>query len=247
MPYYAVKKGVKTGIWESWADIKPLVSGFFGAKFRKFDNLEDARVFLGDVAKNSEIRASDHRTPQQDGDSSLANPEADNECKNGVGEDECYQKENEIVIFCDGACSGNGKANAKAGYAVVLPFYEELNGAWALSGEPRTNNRAELMGIIKSFEVAAIIDHSCKKTVIIYTDSMLIVNSVSTWIKKWQKSNWKKSDGTDVLNQDLLKRIIEFQKVRKSEIRHVRAHTGRTDFWSVNNDKVDKLARSSIC
>lgn len=234
MPYYAVKKGVKTGIWESWADIKPLVSGYFGAKFRKFENLEDARVFLGDVATNSEIRASEHRSPQQDGASD-------------VQQDECHQKENEIVIFCDGACSGNGKANAKAGYAVVLPFYEQLNGAWALSGEPCTNNRAELMGIIKSFEIAAIIDHTCKKTVIIYTDSMLIVNSVSTWIKKWQKKNWKKSDGTDVLNQDLLKRIIEFQKVRKNEIRHVRAHTGRTDFWSVNNDKVDKLARSSIC
>jgi ribonuclease HI len=161
-------------------------------------------------------------------------------------EDITSEKDDELFVFCDGACCGNGKKSAKAGYSVVFPFHEEHNGAWRLEGEPKTNNRAELMGIIKSFETASAIDPSALRRLIVYTDSMLVVNSLNMWMKKWERNMWKKSDGTEVLNKDLLMRIKDLQRNRKHDIRHVRAHTGRKDFWSINNDKADQLARGIV-
>ena len=44
--YYAVKEGMKNGIFRTWNECKEQVSGYSGAKYKKFDNLQDAEEFL---------------------------------------------------------------------------------------------------------------------------------------------------------------------------------------------------------
>lgn len=44
--YYAVKRGVKTGIFCSWAECEPLVKGYSGAIYRAFANKKDAESFI---------------------------------------------------------------------------------------------------------------------------------------------------------------------------------------------------------
>ena len=44
--YYAVKKGQKTGIFESWESCKEQVQGFKGAFFKKFKTKQEALIFL---------------------------------------------------------------------------------------------------------------------------------------------------------------------------------------------------------
>jgi ribonuclease HI len=150
-----------------------------------------------------------------------------------------------LVVFTDGACSANGKTNAKGGYSTVWPDYPEMDGGWPLEGEKATNNRAEMMGLIKSFEIADMIDPERKMRLEVYTDSMFMINCVTKWLANWKKNGFKKSDGTSVLNQDLLQQIDALRLKRVLVLNHVRAHTKNTDWKSLNNAKADALARDA--
>jgi ribonuclease HI len=79
--------------------------------------------------------------------------------------------------------------------------------------ENPTNNRAEYWACIRALEwVLEIIEkHELQKQVkikvILYTDSMLVINSMTKWLSGWKKKNWKKSDGKPVLNQELIVKL----------------------------------------
>ena len=102
-----------------------------------------------------------------------------------------------------------------------------------------------MMGLIKSFEIADVIDPERKKRLEVYTDSMFMINCVTKWLANWKKNGFKKSDGTAVLNQDLLRQIDALRLKRVLVLNHVRAHTKNTDWKSLNNAKADTLARDA--
>ena len=83
-----------------------------------------------------------------------------------------------VTVYTDGACSGNP---GPGGYGVILKYnnaVKELSG-----GERRTtNNRMELMGVIKALEA---LKEPCE--VLLYTDSQYIVNAVNNrWAERWK-------------------------------------------------------------
>ncbi|CAJ0947369.1 unnamed protein product, partial [Mesorhabditis belari] len=43
--FYAVARGHKSGVFSTWAECKEQTDGFRGAKFKKFDNKEEAELF----------------------------------------------------------------------------------------------------------------------------------------------------------------------------------------------------------
>ncbi len=45
--YYAVRKGHKVGIFNSWAECKAQVDGFSGAEYKGFATLDEANAFMG--------------------------------------------------------------------------------------------------------------------------------------------------------------------------------------------------------
>ncbi|MDE7334574.1 MAG: ribonuclease H family protein [Lachnospiraceae bacterium] len=45
--YYAVKKGLKTGIFRTWEECKANVSGYSGASYKSFPTEAEAREYLG--------------------------------------------------------------------------------------------------------------------------------------------------------------------------------------------------------
>lgn len=150
-----------------------------------------------------------------------------------------------LVVFTDGSCMNNGRHNARAGYAVVWPNHQEFTKGYALQGEAQTNNRAEYSGCIEALRIADIIDPSKEQTLHIYTDSMLLINSITKWLQGWKSRNWVKADGHDVLNRDLLEIIDRYMKYRRIRWTHVRAHTGKANWESKWNDVADKLAREA--
>lgn len=153
-----------------------------------------------------------------------------------------------LVVFTDGACIHNGRPNAKAAFACVWPESPQHDVGMPLpTSEQQTNNRAEYRAFLHALQQAGdIIDVHCTKQLMVYTDSKLMIDTFSKWVHGWQKNNWHKSDGSKVANLDLILSIVERMKQRKVVFHHVRAHTGKKDWASVYNDKVDKLARSSI-
>ncbi len=56
--YYAVRKGKKTGIFNSWEECKEQIMGFSNAEFKGFMSLSDAENFLNSTSK-SNISSSD--------------------------------------------------------------------------------------------------------------------------------------------------------------------------------------------
>lgn len=79
--------------------------------------------------------------------------------------------------------------------------------------ENPTNNRAEYWACIRALEwVLEITEkHGLQKQmkikVILYSDSMLVINSMTKWLSGWKKKNWKKSDGKPVLNKELIVKL----------------------------------------
>lgn len=156
--------------------------------------------------------------------------------------------ESEVInVFTDGSCfqSVKNKANRPAGYACVFPEYPSFNYSAKLEGKEKTNNRAEYTACIMAMKVANKIDPKMKNVLYVHTDSELLINSLTKWITGWKNKNWKKADGSPVKNIDLLKILDDLMKQRVVVFKHVRAHTGKTDWASIHNDLADRLAKQA--
>ena len=52
MAYYAVKVGAKPGIYNTWEECSLQVTGYPGAKYKKFNNEEEALEYAGIIKKD---------------------------------------------------------------------------------------------------------------------------------------------------------------------------------------------------
>jgi ribonuclease HI len=228
MPFYAVRKGRKTGVFTTWDETKKSVIGYNGAIYKKFDTEEEANTF----ATSTETTRNKTKPKQKD-ITEFFQRTADPE-------------ENDKFLFCftDGSALDNGNPNSKGGFGVIWPFHEEYNCAQPL--QPTTNNRAEYLAVIHAIQIANNhLDTDNGRTLIIYTDCMLLINSLVKWLPKWKQNDYKKADGKTISNLDLVKELEQLISVRKVVFRHVKAHTNGTSWEAVNNDKVDNIAKQS--
>ncbi len=53
--FYAVRKGFKTGIFNTWTECSKQISGFKGAEFKSFPTKEEAENFISGIKKEIEI------------------------------------------------------------------------------------------------------------------------------------------------------------------------------------------------
>lgn len=158
--------------------------------------------------------------------------------------------EEQISIFCDGACPRNGKTGAKAGYGVIvyrgtrtiLHTYSSPLSA----DEPQTNQRAELRALFYSIHYVAEAGGTIQ-SVNIYSDSMYAIDCIKTWGPAWEARGWKKADKHPIINLDLIQPMYElWQSIKRHcTLLHVRAHTGRHDFISLGNRAADSLATAA--
>lgn len=133
-----------------------------------------------------------------------------------------------IEIYTDGACSGNP---GPGGWGAILRYGEhekELSGGEAET----TNNRMEMMAVIKALE-------ALKKPsdVKLYTDSTYVQKGVSEWMAGWKAKGWP----SKIKNQDLWKRIDSLVQAHKVEFIWVKGHAGHPE-----NERADQLAVSAI-
>lgn len=144
-----------------------------------------------------------------------------------------------IKIFTDGSCKRH-KNSFICGYGIHFPEKEFEDVSKHYSDNP-TSNRAELYAIYKALKITK---YSNYDETYIYSDSEYSINSLTKWIKGWEKNRWKKSDGNAVNNLDIILKIYKYLKKRKVIFTHVRAHTNKKDYNSIHNDIVDKLAKN---
>ena len=136
---------------------------------------------------------------------------------------------NPVEIHTDGACLGNP---GPGGYGVVLRYGEvrrELSGGYRLT----TNNRMELMAVIKALEA---LNRPCQ--VILHSDSRYVVDAIEKgWAKKWQANGWRRNKRELALNPDLWQTLLELCARHQAQFRWVRGHAGNAE-----NERCDHLA-----
>ncbi len=135
----------------------------------------------------------------------------------------------QVVIYTDGACSGNP---GPGGYGVVMLFGDhrkELSGGFRKT----TNNRMELLGAIEGLR--ALKDRCAVK---LHTDSQYVVNAIEKgWAAKWKANGWMRNKKDKAVNPDLWEQLLQLCKQHKVEFIWVRGHSG-----NVENERCDVLA-----
>jgi ribonuclease HI len=137
-----------------------------------------------------------------------------------------------VTIFTDGACKGNP---GPGGWGALLVFGDrelELFGGEA----PTTNNRMEMMAVIRALES---LRRAC--AVDLYTDSQYVKNGIQTWIHGWKKNGWKTSDRKPVKNEDLW-RELDILATRH----HIRWHWVKGHADNPGNLRADALANRGV-
>jgi ribonuclease HI len=137
-----------------------------------------------------------------------------------------------VVIYSDGACSGNP---GPGGWGAILIYGDkrrELSG-----GEPMTtNNRMELRAATEAFDA---LTRPC--VVEIHTDSQYVRNGIMQWIHRWKTNGWRTSAKEPVKNEDLWRRLDEATKRHKVTWYWVKGHAGHDE-----NERADELARAGM-
>jgi ribonuclease HI len=137
-----------------------------------------------------------------------------------------------VVIYTDGACSGNP---GPGGWGAILTsgrHRKEISGGEAMT----TNNRMELMAAIAALE--ALKKPSC---VDLYTDSEYVKKGISEWIVAWKQRGWKTAAKTPVANADLWQRLDSARQRHEVRWHWLRGHAGHPE-----NERADALANKGI-
>lgn len=144
--------------------------------------------------------------------------------------------EQPIIIFTDGACSGNPGPGGW-GSILVSPTgkIRELGG-----GESRTtNNRMEIMAAIESFKSLIGTKTLSTNKIRLYTDSTYMIKGITQWIHGWKRNGWKTAEGKEVTNKDLWLQLEEILAAKNFEVDwcYVPGHAG-----VAGNERCDEIA-----
>ncbi len=139
----------------------------------------------------------------------------------------------EVIIYTDGACSGNPGPGGWAALLMYGPHKKELTGYEAHT----TNQRMELMAAIGGLEA---LKRPC--LVKLHSDSAYLVNAFQReWLDKWQRNGWLNVKKQPVENQDLWKRLLALTKEHQVHWVKVEGHSD-DEF----NERCDYLAKQAI-
>lgn len=134
-----------------------------------------------------------------------------------------------VKIYTDGACSGNPGVG---GYAAIL-IYNGVEKVVSGVEEITTNNRMELMAVIKGLEC---LKEQCN--VELYSDSQYVVDAFKqSWIENWKNNGWKTSSKKEVKNVDLWQKLIELTQIHRVNFIKVKGHADNE-----YNNRCDKIA-----
>jgi ribonuclease HI len=225
MSFYAIAHGKTQAIVNTWPECKALTEGFSGSVYKKFDNREDAEMFL--------IQSTLLMKP------AAKEPKAKKSTK-AIVEIEASTFVPDYYVYTDGSCSNNGSRHAAAGIGIYFGEDDPRNVSQRVEGK-QTNNTAELGAIHHLYR---LIEPDIKqgKRIAVVSDSEYAIRCATTYGAKQAKAGWPA-----IPNRDLVKAIYEAYSDKPNvQFVHIMAHTEKTDVHSLGNDGADRLANQAI-
>ena len=138
-----------------------------------------------------------------------------------------------VVLFTDGACSGNP---GPGGWAFILRHPASGRELVRSGAEPRTtNNRMELLAVIRGLEAL-----QRPSEVELVTDSSYVGQGLTQWLPRWKRDGWRRRTSSGlkpVKNEDLWRRLDQLLQIHRLRYTPVRGHSGHAE-----NERCDRLA-----
>ena len=137
----------------------------------------------------------------------------------------------EVLIWTDGACSGNPGPGGWAALVVdeAGALLDERSGGLAHT----TNNIMEMTAALEGMRALPAGSRVC-----VVTDSRYLLDGMTSWMAGWKKKGWKTAAGGAVKNKELWQ-ALEAETERHEAVRWhwVKGHVG-----SELNERADQLA-----
>ncbi|GJE89031.1 ribonuclease H1-like protein [Phanerochaete sordida] len=244
--YYAVAKGFNPGIYGTWDACESQVTGFPGSRHKKFKTEAEAAQWLQTNGVPSPIvqtrapaatpasaastsrasRMASQKTPRFS-PMAAAPPKGKAKASGSLlGKDVIEDTTGWKIVYCDGACRGNGKTAAVAGVGVWWGPGDPRNIAERCPGD-QTNNRAELIAIVRILETVP----RTTDPLLIRTDSSYSIRCLKEWLKNWRARGYKTSDGKPVKNLGVIlyaDALLQERKLNGQRVHfeYVKGHAG---------------------
>ena len=139
----------------------------------------------------------------------------------------------EVILFTDGACSGNP---GPGGWAFILRHPATEKEMERSGGEAQTtNNRMELTALVRGLEALKKPSH-----VTLVSDSVYVGKGLSEWMAKWKANGWRRREGSqwkEVKNEDLWRQLDQLVGEHQLVYQYVAGHSGHAE-----NERCDELA-----
>ena len=139
----------------------------------------------------------------------------------------------EVVLFTDGACSGNP---GPGGWAFILRHPGTGKELADSGAEPdTTNNRMELTAVVRG-----LAQLKRPTQVELVTDSVYVGTGLSEWMPKWKAQGWKRKEKgrlVQVKNEDLWRELDRLAAQHSIRFSHVAGHSGHPE-----NEACDRMA-----
>lgn len=139
-------------------------------------------------------------------------------------------------VFTDGAADPNP---GPGGWGAVWVVGDRVVSEECGHEPHTTNNRMELVALVAGCRLVPR-----GTPAILYTDSMLCVNTLTKWAEGWEARGWKRKDGP-IKNLELVKELYATLRSRPElEVRWVAAHSGIR--WNEYADSLATAYRRSV-
>lgn len=233
--FYVVKIGRQPGIYESWTEAEKHVTGYSGAKYKSFKTLSEAEAWLSDGCQVKKVKLIAKEVIEKEipeptvgmYDKSAPHGMVKSLNNESVFKYDCRklnihniiyaimenttkiipttwtEYDNTLHVFTDGSYK---KSTNKAGTGI----YFGESGVSIKLPDGFTNNQAELIGVLYALQQIKLnMDNLLMdaKPVVVISDSMYCINTVTKWMKAWEKNNWQKANGEAILNPELIQAI----------------------------------------
>lgn len=113
---------------------------------------------------------------------------------------------NKVLIYSDGACSGNP---GPGGWGAIVSYKTRVI---ELGGEhpATTNNRMEMTGVLESLRFCIdVLKPQEVNEIQVLTDSVYVIRGITQWIFGWKRRGWKNAENDEVSNQDIWVQLDE--------------------------------------
>lgn len=256
--YYAVRTGVKPGVYRTWDECKTQVEKFPAAAFKKFASEADAWAFVRGEPVEPPAAGCADKVPH----TSTLPPRGPQPLEYiPIGQKRCHSDEeaeapakrlkwaettssqtadgftymgDAVVVYTDGCCSSNGRSSARAGIGVYWGQNHPLNVAERLEGR-QTNQRAEIQAACRALELA---QKNQIQKLVLYTDSKFTINGVTNWVRGWKVNGWRLKSGGPVTNKDDFMKLDHLNTQLDVVWIHIPGHAGYH-----GNEEADRLSR----